>query len=54
MEPFTYTINKIFDEDKKEIEVARHPQMKVYLQLDSKVPKYAMMRLKIFDKNDYL
>ncbi len=54
MEPFSYTINKILDENKEEISIARHPRMLVYLNVGRKLPKYSMMRLKIFDKNDFL
>ena len=54
METFTMKINKIYDEDKNEIDVARHPRMHVYLKLDRKLPIYSMMRLKIFDKSSYL
>lgn len=54
MEPFTYTINKIVNEDNEEIDIARHPQMKVYLKVDKKLPKFAMMRIKLFDKNNLL
>ncbi len=54
METFTVKINKIYDEDKNEIEVARHPRMQVYLKLGKVIPSYSMMRLKIFDKSSYL
>lgn len=54
MDTFTYQIHKIYDENKEEIDVARHPRMRVYLHLDRDVPKLSMMRLKVFDKNDYL
>lgn len=54
MEPFTYKINKIYNESQESIEIARHPRMLVTLELDKKLPKYSMMRLKVFDKMDYL
>ena len=54
METFSIKINKIYDEDYKEIEIARHPRMITYLPIDKDLPKYAMMRLKVFDKKDYL
>lgn len=54
LEPFTYEIHNIFDENKNRLEVARHPQMKVYLQIDKRIPKSSMMRLKVFDKKNYL
>ena len=54
MEAFTYQIKEIYDENKEKIEVARHPRMHVYLPIDGEVKKLAMMRLKVFDKKDYL
>lgn len=54
MEPFTYKINKIYDEDMNLIDVARHPRMHIYLEVNKKITKNAMIRLKMFDKNDYL
>ena len=54
MEEITYTIESIKDEEGNSIEVARHPQMIVYLEVPFKLPSYAMMRLKIFDKNKVL
>lgn len=54
MEPITYTINKIINEDGEEIDVARHPNMHVYLEFNKKLPKYTMMRSKVFDKTNYL
>ena len=54
MEVFSYKIEKIFDEENQEIDVARHPGMLVYLPVLKDVPENAMMRLKVFDKKDYL
>lgn len=54
MDTFTYQIHKIYDENGKEIDIARHPRMHVFLEVDRVIPKNAMMRLKVFDKNDYL
>ncbi len=54
IEPISYKINKIYNENMEEIEVARHPQMKVYLEVPTKLPNGSMMRLKVFDKKDYL
>ena len=54
MDTKTYQIHKIYDENMQEIEVARHPKMHVYLEVGEDVVKYAMMRLKVFEKNDYL
>lgn len=54
IEVFSYKIDKIYDEENKEIEVARHPGMLVYLPILKEVPENIMMRLKVFDKKDYL
>ena len=54
MEAFTYKIEEIKDILGQNIEVARHPRMQVYLPIDRMVPKDTMMRLKVFDKKDYL
>lgn len=42
-----YKIEEIIDEDGNNIEVARHPKMIVKLKVPFKLPKYAMMRVKI-------
>lgn len=54
MEPFTYTITKIYNENHESIDVARHPRMITYLKGLPKMSKDTMMRLKVFDKRDYL
>lgn len=54
IETFSYKIGEILDEKMECIEVARHPRMHVYLRHDKKLPKGTMMRLKVFDKSDYL
>ena len=54
METFTYEIHTIYDEEGSKIDIARHPRMHVFLEVDRVIPKNAMMRLKVFDKNDYL
>ncbi len=54
MEPITYNVSTILDLDNEKIEVARHPKMVVKLPLNIDLPKYAMMRLKVFDKNSDL
>lgn len=46
---FDYEVKEIYDEDKNLIDVARHPQMIVYLKLDKPLQKYDMMRIKVFD-----
>lgn len=54
MEPITYKINKIYDENMNPIEVARHPRMLTYLEFTGDLPVGSMMRKKAFDKNMYL
>ncbi len=54
METFNYKINKIYNEFGEEITVARHPQEIIYLPLPKNIKPYSMMRLKIFDKKDFL
>lgn len=39
-----FVVEKIYDEDMQEIDVARHPQQIVYLPLDTKVSKHSLMR----------
>ena len=54
METYTYEVNKILDEDDNEIDIARHPRMIVKMKVDINLEKYDMMRIKVFDKEDYL
>ena len=54
MEPKTYQIHKMYNESMESIDVARHPRMQVFLKLDTLLPENTMMRLKVFDKNNYL
>jgi len=54
MEPISYTINKIYNEDFESIDVARHPRMLTYIEVDRIIPEGSMVRLKVFDKNSYL
>lgn len=49
METFDYKVEKIMDEDGNEIEVANHPQMIIKLKISTFLPKFAMMRIKVFD-----
>ncbi len=53
-EEVEYTVKEIINENNEVIEVSRHPQEIVYLKVDSKLCKGDMMRLKVFDKNEYL
>lgn len=54
METFTYKVTKIYNELNEEIKVARHPKMIVKLPNLDGVEKYAMMRIKVFDKESVL
>lgn len=54
METFNWTINKIYNENLEEIDVSRHPKAVVKIPLNKAVEKDDMMRLKVFDKNDFL
>ncbi len=54
IETFSYEVTKIYGEDGQEIEIANHPKMVVKLPIDAKLSKYDMMRIKVFDKQDYL
>jgi len=54
MEPFTYTITKIYNENHESIDIARHPRMLTYLSGLPKMSSGTMMRLKVFDKTKYL
>ena len=54
LETYTYEVNKIYDENDELIEVARHPRMIVKMKVDTHLQKYDMMRLKVFDKDNYL
>lgn len=49
IETFEYEVNEIYNEDDEVIEVAKHPQMIIKLKVDTKLNKYDMMRLKVFD-----
>ena len=54
METFNYTINSILNENNENIDVARHPRMIVKFFVDQKLSKGDMMRIKVFDKKDFL
>lgn len=47
---FTYTIDKIIDEDDNTISVVRHPKQIVKMHVDKPVNQNDMMRIKIVDK----
>lgn len=44
-EVYKYTIDKIYDEDMNELEVARHPEQVLKLKFDHSLPAYSMIRL---------
>ncbi len=44
-EIYKYTVEKIYDEDMKELEVARHPEQVLKLKFDHILPAYSMIRL---------
>ncbi len=54
METFNYVINKMYDENMVNIEVARHPKSIIYLKVDNTLHVNDMMRLKVFDKKDFI
>ena len=54
IETFTYEINNIYDEDDNLIDVARHPKMIIKLPVSVKLHKDDIMRIKVFDKRDFI
>lgn len=44
-EIYKYTVDKIYDEDMNELEVARHPEQVLKLKFDHSLPAYSMIRL---------
>ena len=54
METFTYRINTIYNDLDEEITVSRHPKNIVKLPVDRKIEKNSMMRLKVFDKSEFI
>ena len=40
----TFILTEMFDEEKKPLKVARHPQQKVYLKIPYTVNEYDMLR----------
>ena len=54
METFNYHINTIYNESGEEIDVSRNPKTLVKLPVEQFLEKNAMMRLKVFDKSDFL
>ena len=54
METFSLILSKIYDEENNEIKVANHPGMIVKIKVPKKVKEFDMMRLKVFDKEDFV
>ena len=54
LETFTYEVNNIYDEDDNLIDIVRHPKMVVKLPINVKLNKDDIMRLKVFDKKDFV
>ena len=44
---FSYTIDKIYDKDMNEIDKAVHPKEELYIKVNTDIPKYSMMRIKL-------
>ena len=44
-EIYPYTVDKIYDEDMNELEVARHPEQVLKLKFPKELPSYSMIRL---------
>lgn len=44
-EVYQYTVEKIYDENMNELEVARHPEQLLKLKFDHILPPYSMARL---------
>ncbi|MCI8394821.1 MAG: U32 family peptidase [Bacilli bacterium] len=54
LETFSISLSKIYDEENTPIEVANHPGMIVKIPVPYPVSEFDMMRLKVFDKDDYV
>ena len=54
LETFTYEVNNIYNEDENIIDIVRHPKMVVKLPINVKLHKDDIMRLKVFDKKDFI
>ena len=54
LETYTHKVHMILDENGEEIEVARHPKMIVKFKIDQVLEPNDMMRIKVFDKDNYL
>lgn len=54
LETFTYEVSNMYDIDNNLIDVARHPKMIVKIPISIKLNKDDIMRIKVFDKNDFI
>lgn len=54
LETFSITLSKIYDEENNTLEVANHPGMLVKIPVEIELHEFDMMRLKVFDKEDYV
>ena len=54
IETFNYTINKMYNEDNELIDIARHPKSIIKMKIDKELEKNYMMRIKVFDKDNFL
>lgn len=54
LETFSITLSKIYDEENNTLEVANHPGMLVKIPIEIELHEFDMMRLKVFDKEDYV
>lgn len=54
VETFSLTLSKIYDEENNILSVANHPGMIVKIPVNIKLHEFDMMRLKVFDKQDYV
>ncbi len=54
LETFSLTLSKIYDEENNTLEVANHPGMIIKIPVSIPLQEFDMMRLKVFDKLDYV
>ena len=52
--PITYEINNMYDENDELISIARHPKMIVKMPISVVLNKDDIMRIKVFDKKDFI
>ena len=54
MEPYELNINKIYNENMEEIDIARHPKEILKIPCQRQISPNSMLRIKIFDISNYL